>query len=95
MPKAPEQIWRFFYVHYQHSHLCVYIQNLPYWKQEVDDMKQTKYYFTIDEWRCLVSALNDMRNKYIAEGRHTDFLDEVLMKLLNAKTQRVRVRPGA
>ena len=39
--------------------------------------------FTHDEIRVLVYALNELRNTLIEEGRYTDAVDELLIKLLN------------
>ena len=39
--------------------------------------------FTHDEIRVLVFALNELRNSLIAEGRYTDAVDELLIKLLD------------
>ena len=50
-------------------------------------MKNTKYhvYINSEERRLLISSLNDLRNRLIAEGRYTDLVDEVLIKSTNAK----------
>lgn len=42
-----------------------------------------KIRFTYDEIRVLVYALNELRNTLIAEGRYTDAVDELLIKLLD------------
>lgn len=41
-----------------------------------------KYKFEYDEIRIIVMALNEMRNRLIQEIRHTELLDELLVKLL-------------
>ncbi|MDY5462216.1 hypothetical protein [Hornefia butyriciproducens] len=41
-----------------------------------------KYKFDYDEIRIIVMALNEMRNRLIQENRHTELLDELLVKLL-------------
>ena len=48
---------------------------------------RNKYYIylTYEERRMLLNNLNDFRNKLIAEGRYTDLLDEVIIKVANAK----------
>ena len=58
-------------------------------------MKETKYhiYINSEERRLLISSLNDLRNKLIAEGRYTDLVDEVLIKIVNAKIKVVSKRP--
>ena len=56
-------------------------------------MKETKYhiYINSEERRLLISSLNDLRNKLIAEGRYTDLVDEVLIKIVNAKIKKINV----
>ena len=46
-------------------------------------MFRPKIRFTHDEIRVLVVALNELRNTLIAEGRYTDAVDELLVKLLD------------
>ena len=45
-------------------------------------MKNTKYhvYINSEERRLLISSLNDLRNRLIAEGKYTDLVDEVMIK---------------
>ena len=56
-------------------------------------MKNTKYhvYINSEERRLLLSSLNDLRNRLIAEGRYTDLVDEVLIKFANAKIKKINV----
>ena len=42
-----------------------------------------KLKMTYDEIRVLVYALNELRNSLIEEGRYTDAVDELLIKLLS------------
>ena len=55
-------------------------------------MKQ-KYYLALstEEWRLLIHCLNNFRNRLISEGRYTDAVDEVLVKVANAKVKKFRV----
>lgn len=55
-------------------------------------MKQ-KYYLalSIEEWRLMLVALNTFRNRLISEGRYTDAVDEVLIKVSNAKTKKFKI----
>ena len=46
-------------------------------------MFRPKKRFTQDEIRVLVLALNELRNSLIAEGRYTDAVDELLIKLID------------
>ena len=57
---------------------------------------RNKYYIylTYDERRMLLNNLNDFRNKLIAEGKYTDLLDEVIIKVANAKLKRVKIKEG-
>lgn len=56
-------------------------------------MKNTKYHVYINsEERCLlISSLNDLRNRLIAEGKYTDLVDEVMIKAANAKIKKIKV----
>lgn len=44
-----------------------------------------KYYIVFDEYErgIIINALNDKRNALIKEGRYTDAVDEVLLKVIN------------
>ena len=55
-------------------------------------MKQ-KYYLalSIEEWQLMLVALNTFRNRLISEGRYTDAVDEVLIKVANAKTKKFNI----
>ena len=51
-----------------------------------------KRYLSLDEaeWRRLVFYLNEFRNKLIAQGRYTDCVDELLIKTVNARIEKIR-----
>ena len=52
--------------------------------------------FDAYEEGAVISALNDMRNKEIAENKPSaDFLGEVILKILNSPIRKVRVRNEA
>ena len=55
-------------------------------------MKQ-KYYLALpaEEWRLMIESLNNLRNRLISEGKYTDAVDEVLIKVANAKTKRFKI----
>ena len=38
-------------------------------------------YLTDTEWRVMLLALNEMRSKLIAQGRYTDTVDEIILKM--------------
>jgi hypothetical protein len=43
------------------------------------------------EWRLVIQALNDLRTSLIAEGRYTDTVDEVMLKIINAPVRRLKI----
>ena len=60
--------------------------------KEVWLMKQ-RYYLalTTEEWRLMIESLNNLRNRFISEGKYTDAVDEVLIKVANAKTKKFKI----
>jgi len=52
-----------------------------------------KYYLALiaEEWRLMIEPLNNLRNRLVSEGRYTDAVDEVLIKVANAKTKRFKI----
>ena len=56
-------------------------------------MRDKKYYIVLDDFerRVIVNCLNEMRNKIIADGKYTDAVDEVLLKILGAKQKKFKV----
>lgn len=57
------------------------------------DEAEQKYYLalSIEEWRLMLVALNTFRNRLISEGRYTDAVDEVLIKVTNAKNKKFKI----
>ena len=53
-------------------------------------MKKTKHYLSEAEWRCLLHSLNALKTELHSEGRYTDTVDEVMLKLLNAPIKKVK-----
>ena len=55
-------------------------------------MKQ-KYYLVLNdqEHRLMIESLNQLRNKLIADGKYTDAMDEVLLKIIGAKQKKFKV----
>ena len=56
-------------------------------------MKEKKYYIALDDFerRVVVNCMNEMLNKLIAEGKYTDALDEVLLKVIHSKQKKLKV----
>ena len=48
----------------------------------------------VDEYErgIIINALNDKRNTLLKDGRYTDAVDEVLLKVINAKQKRFKIR---
>ena len=55
-------------------------------------MKQ-KHYLVLNtqEHRLMIESLNQLRNKLIADGKYTDAIDEVLLKIIGAKQKNFKV----
>ena len=48
---------------------------------------EKKYRIVLDdsEWKIVIKALNDLRNSLIRQGRYTDAVDDIMIKVINAK----------
>ena len=57
-------------------------------------MRNPKYhiYLTPDERRTVINSLIDLRNELLSQGRYTDIIDELLIKLTKAKVKRIKVK---
>ena len=57
-------------------------------------MRNQKYhlYLTPDERRTVINSLIDLRNDLISQGRYTDIIDELLIKLTKAKVKKIKVK---
>ena len=55
-------------------------------------MFEKKYHMLLSENEKNIyrDALIHARNKLIAEGKYTDFIDDLLIKVLNAKKKRIK-----
>ena len=55
-------------------------------------MKQ-KYYLVLNaqERRLMIERLNQLKNELIADGKYTDAIDEVLLKIIGAKQKKFKV----
>lgn len=56
-------------------------------------MRNTKYhiYLNSEERQLLINSLINLKNRLIAEGKYTDLVDEVLVKMANAKIKKIKV----
>jgi len=51
---------------------------------------EKKRYITLDdsEWKIVINALNNLRNSLIRQGRYTDAVDDIMIKVINTKPKR-------
>lgn len=56
-------------------------------------MREKKYhlYLTGDEQSKVIQLLIDLKNNLIAQGRYTDAVDDVLLKVLSAKKKKLKI----
>ena len=57
-------------------------------------MRNPKYhlYLTSDERRTVINSLINLRNNLILQGKYTDVIDELLIKLTKAKIKNIKVK---
>lgn len=60
-------------------------------------MKEEQRIVALDPYEegAVITALNDMRNKELEEKMPTDFVDDLLLKILHAPQKKVKVRDEA
>ena len=51
---------------------------------------EKKYCLELDdyEYRIVISTLNDLRNSLIQQGRYTDAVDDIMIKIIDTKPKR-------
>ena len=56
-------------------------------------MKDKKYYIALDDFerRVVVKCMNEMRTSLIKDGKCTEALDEVLLKIIRSKQKKFKV----
>ena len=52
--------------------------------------KKVRMYINVDERSILTQALIDMKNDLHCQGRYTDAVDELIIKILEPKRKRVK-----
>lgn len=57
-------------------------------------MRNDKYhiYLNDEEYRQVLQALIDLKNELAAQGRYTDAVDDVLIKITKAKKKRITIK---
>ena len=56
-------------------------------------MKDKKYYIALDDFECrvVVNCMNEMRKSLIENGKCTEALDEVFLKVIHSKQKKLKV----
>lgn len=54
---------------------------------------KTTFYLALDddEHSMIIRSLNSLRNRLIAQGKYTDGVDDVLLKLIGAKKKKYKI----
>ena len=57
-------------------------------------MRKPKYhlYLTHDERRTVINSLICLKNNLISQGKYTDAVDELIVKLTKAKVKKIKVK---
>ena len=57
-------------------------------------MRNPKYhlYLTYDERRTVINSLICLKNNLISQGRYTDAVDELIVKLTKAKVKKIKIK---
>lgn len=58
-------------------------------------MKEERYHLALDRYdkKIVLNALNTLRNQQVQEERPTDPVDELIIKVSEASTKKVKVAP--
>lgn len=54
---------------------------------------KTTFHLALDdaERSMIIRSLNNLRNRLIAQGKHTDGVDDVLVKVIGAKKKKYKI----
>ena len=54
---------------------------------------KTTFYLTLDdvERSMIIHFLNNLRNRLVAQGKYTDGVNDVLVKVIGAKKKKVKI----
>ena len=57
-------------------------------------MRNQKYhvYLTPNERRAVINSLIDLRNDLISQGKYTDIIDELLIKITKARIKKIKIK---
>ncbi|MBD9077323.1 hypothetical protein PNW85_19000 [[Ruminococcus] gnavus] len=56
-------------------------------------MREQKYHIYLDshERKLLIHSLVELKNQLIQQGRYTDCVDELIFKVINTPTKRMKI----
>ena len=56
-------------------------------------MREQKYHIYLDshERKLLIQSLVELKNQLIQQGRYTDCVDELIFKVINTPTKRMKI----
>ena len=56
-------------------------------------MREKKYHIVLDDFerRIIVNYLNEMRSKLIANGKTVEDVNEIILKIMDAKQKKIKV----
>ena len=62
--------------------------------KEVKCIRKKKYYLAIDdyEYSIIIDSLNNLRNELIADGRDTDAVDELIIKIAYTPIKKFKIK---
>ena len=54
---------------------------------------EKRYHIYLDDYerRIIVNCLNEMRTRLLSEGKHSDPVDELLLKVFDTSTKKIKV----
>lgn len=57
-------------------------------------MREQKYYLALDDYErgIIIRSLNHLRSNLIADGKYTDAVDDVVIKIANATAKKFKVQ---
>ena len=57
-------------------------------------MRNPKYhvYLTPNERRAVINSLIDLRNDLISQGKYTEVIDKLLIKLTKVKAKKIKIK---
>ena len=63
------------------------------WNTQIDIMRDKTHHIYLDshERKLLIHSIVELKNQIIQQGRYTDCIDELIFKVINAPTKRMKI----